>query len=135
MDDQNVTGDAPKYAIGQLWAYRSRPGEPDSTVLINYVEHNDRLGDIYHIGVLGVKVRSPRSESGMISELSHFPVSRETLDKSVTTLVGNRRPDHAYVEGYREWKQAFDDGKAGVFGISVAEIVDIMEQALNQEPV
>ena len=133
MDDQNVAGEAPKYAVGQLWAYRTRPSEPDSTVLINYVEHNQILGDIYHIGVLGVSLPSPGPENNPITELPHFPVSRATLDKSVTALVENRRPDPTYIEGYREWKQAFDDGKAGIFDISVAEIVDIIEQAISQQ--
>jgi hypothetical protein len=42
-------------------------------------------------------------------------------------------PNPAYLAGYEEWKRAFDEGRADIFTISVAEIVDVVEAALNKQ--
>ena len=47
---------ASDYSEGQVWSYKTRAGEESSTVLINKVEQNDKLGKIYHISLDGVKV-------------------------------------------------------------------------------
>jgi hypothetical protein len=36
-----------------------------------------------------------------------------------------------FLEGYMQWRDAFDRGKAGVFQISVAEAIDRLENSLN----
>lgn len=123
---------AADYAEGQVWAYRTRAGEERSTLLINRVETDARHGKIFHISVSGVRVRNPRVAGGISTELPHFPVSEETLRKSVTRLVGKRAPNPDYLEGYKAWKAAFDAGKAGVFTTSVAEIVGFVEEAINK---
>ncbi|MDQ8035254.1 MAG: hypothetical protein REJ50_24890 [Bordetella sp.] len=120
------------YAVGQLWQYHARPGESASRVLINLIETAPLLGNIFHISVLDVAVRNPRSASGLTDELPHFPVSEETLQKSLTQLDGTREPLADHREGYRVWREAFDKQEAGVFTLSVAEIVDLIERAANQ---
>jgi hypothetical protein len=37
-----------------------------------------------------------------------------------------------YAEGYQMWKSAFDEGQAGVFTISLAEIINFVEDSINQ---
>jgi len=37
-----------------------------------------------------------------------------------------------YEEGYTMWKEAFDAGSAGVYTITIAEAIDVMEATLNQ---
>ncbi|MFJ1299234.1 hypothetical protein ACILG0_04655 [Pseudomonadota bacterium AL_CKDN230030165-1A_HGKHYDSX7] len=123
---------AGSYEAGQLWQYRTRPGEDASRVLINLIEPHDKLGKMIHISVLDVTLKNPHAPGGVTHELPHFPVSEETLQKSLTTLVGQREILADYREGYEVWKEAFDAGKAGIFTISVAEIVDVVETAANQ---
>lgn len=123
---------AEPYEAGQLWHYHTRPGEEASRVLINLIEPHDKLGKMIHISVLDVNLKNPRTASGVTHELPHFPVSEETLQKSLTTLAGRREILPDYREGYEVWKEAFDAGKAGIFTISVAEIVDVVERAANQ---
>jgi hypothetical protein len=119
---------------GQVWSYKARLGEETSTILINKVEGDPRLGPIFHVSISGVRVKNPNAPSGMTSELSHFPVSKETLEKSCVKPVGKSGPNPEYKEGYAEWKAAFDQGRAGVFSISIAEIIDGIESAINQAP-
>jgi hypothetical protein len=123
---------AQDFKEGQVWSYRTRPEEPGSTLLINRVESDAKLGSIFHISVSGVKVKNRRAPSGLTNDLPHFPVSRKTLEDSVVKLVGTSAPNPAYREGYATWKQAFEAGNAGIFTISVAEIVGIVEKTVNQ---
>ncbi|MDF3822889.1 hypothetical protein P3G55_23530 [Leptospira sp. 96542] len=120
------------FSEGQIWSYKTRIGEENSKILINKIEFDPRLGPIFHISITGVKVKSPRSPSGIATELSHAPVSKKTLDDSVTKLVSTSKPDLRYREGYKEWKSAFDNGDAGVFTISIQEIVGFIETTINQ---
>ena len=116
----------------QVWSYKTRAGEEGSTILINKVENDPKLGQIFHISVAGVRVKNRGAPSGVSTELPHFPVSKQTLEASCTKLVGRSAPNPGYTEGYKQWKRAFDQGKAGVFTISVAEIIQFVEDTVNK---
>jgi hypothetical protein len=124
---------AAEYSESQVWSYKTRPGEEKSTVLINKVESHEKLGKIFHISVDGVKVKNPHIAGGISTELPHFPVSEETLNKSLTKLNGKRSVNPDYLEGYKTWKAAFDAGEAGIFTISVSEIVGFVEETINKQ--
>jgi hypothetical protein len=124
---------AADYSEGQVWAYRTRAGEDNSTVLINKIEADEKLGRIFHISVDGVRVRNSRAPGGVSTDLPHFPVSEETLKKSVTKLRGKKAPNPKYADGYKAWKAEFDAGRAGIFTTSVAEIVSFVEEAINKQ--
>ena len=118
------------YAEGQEWAYKTRDGEERSTVIINKVESHQKLGSIFHISVVGVRAVNPHTVGGVQTELPHFPVSLTTLEQSLTKLIRQRRSNPAYIDGYKEWKSAFDQGQAGIFTITIAEIVNLVESAM-----
>lgn len=119
------------FAEQQVWSYQTRKGEERSTVLINKVENDPKLGQIFHISIANVRVKNPREPSGISNELPHFPVSKQTLETSCTKLAGESAPNPEYLDGYNEWKRAFDQGRAGVFTGTVAAIIQIVEDALN----
>ena len=120
------------FSEGQVWSYKTRPGEESSTLLINKIEADPALGPIYHISLFKVRVKNAHAPSGFSSDLPHFPVSKETLEKSCVKRVGYSKPNPEYLEGYAQWKQAFEQGRAGIFTISVAEIVGVVEQTLSK---
>ena len=124
---------ASDYQAGELWSYKTRPGDDESLVLIDRVETVPKLGTIYHISVLRVHLPNPKDESRRLVDLPHFPVSKQTLDLSVIELVGKRAPLDAYLPGYAEWKRAFDAGEAGVFTIAVSDIVGMIETAIARK--
>jgi hypothetical protein len=126
------TAAAEPYDAGQVWRYQTRPGEENSRVLINKIEAHDKLGRIFHISVLAVQVKNPRIAGGISTELPHFPVSEQTLKDSLLEQEGSQAPNPDYLEGYDIWKAAFDKGEAGVFTITVADIVGVVEQSINQ---
>ena len=123
---------AADFTEGQVWSYKARAGEEGSTLLINKIESHPKLGPIFHISISGVRVKNPRAPTGVTTNLPHFPVSKKTLDESVTKLVAKSKVNPDYLEGYGQWKSAFDNGDAGIFTISVQEIVGVVETAVNQ---
>lgn len=123
---------AQRYFEGQVWEYSTRPSERGSTLLINKVESDPKLGLIFHVSVRAVKVKNSRAPSGVSTDLPHFPVSAQTLEASVTRLLRTESPNPECREGYETWRSAFEKGEAGIFTISVAEIVEFVEKAINQ---
>ncbi len=124
---------ATDFSEGQVWVYKTRPDEEKSTLLVNKVESDPKLGKIFHISLNNVKVKNPRFAGGVTTELPHFPVSQTTLEKSIIRLLRKEKPNVEYLEGYKEWKAAFDKGDAGIFTISIAEIVDVVETTVNKQ--
>ena len=132
--DESSADQAPPYAEGQVWEYRTRPGEETSTIQINKIEAHPRLNNIYHISIFGVHVVNYHVPGGRVqTRLPHSPVSEQTLNSSVTRLVDLQTPDPVYLSGYQEWKRVFDEGKAGIFTITIAEIVDFVQHALTPQ--
>ena len=121
-----------KYKVGQIWQYHTRKGEEKSTLTIVAVERHKKLGRIINIHVGGLRVKNPNADNGFSGEIQHLPFSKEAVDKSVTKLVGTAKQLPEYKDGYDEWRSAFDDGRAGVFSITVKESIDVMEKTLNQ---
>jgi hypothetical protein len=121
---------AQSFAEGQVWKYKARPGETGSLLRIAKVDHDATLGDVFHISIVGLKVKGPK---GMVTELPHAPIAKATLEKSVTKLSKSSVSFPDFQPGYAEWKSA----KGGVFSVSVAEIVSLVEQAIfstSQKP-
>lgn len=120
-----------KYKVGQVWKYKTRPAEPNSTFTVLKVEHWPKTGIIVHLRVDDVRI--PIVSQDTISRtVDHMPFSEEAVDSSAVVLIKSLPQVPDYSEGYELWKDAFLAGKAGVFSIGVAESVNYMEQTINQ---
>jgi hypothetical protein len=120
------------FAPGQVWQYRTRVGESDSRLLINKIEVEPDVGEIFHISVRAVRLRDTDSTDRIGVTLPHFPVSRATLEASVTALDGLAAANAAWLQGYATWRVAYEEGTAGVFSIPVAEIVEVVQNAIDK---
>ena len=95
-------------------------------------EPNAKLGTIYHICVGGLKILNPHKDSGTQDNLPHSPVSKKTLDESVTTLAIEHTDDLPDIsKGYSTWKEAFDNGEGGIFTIPVKQIIQYIEDIVT----
>jgi hypothetical protein len=121
-----------KYQVGQIWEYQTRMGEEKSTLTVVGVENHNKLGTIINIYVGGLKIKNRNAVNGLSDKIQHLPFSKEAIDKSVTKLIGTTKKLPDYKDGYDEWKGAFDDGKAGIFSITVKESIEVTEKTLNQ---
>ena len=118
----------PSLMVGQEWRFRARPGDPSPSLVIVRIESHPKLGEIVHISVRGVHLRNSGVPSGFSSEISHMPFARSALEASLVALLKPRVSLPSFDEGYDQWLMA----KGGVFTVSVAEAIDLMETALNQ---
>ena len=121
-----------KYEIGQVWEYETRPGEEESRLYIGEIDEHEELGKIYHIYVENVMIENKRIESGHQTALPHAPVSESALDASVTKFVEKIDVTPDVSNGHKIWKEAFDSGKAGVYNIPVATIIEYLEGIAKQ---
>ncbi len=126
------TVDNPKYKGGQVWAYHTRLHETDSTLTVVKTEMDDTLGSIIHIHIQGLRIGNPHDKLGLTSVATHLPCSEEAIDQSVIEVLKASTLLPEYEEGYQQWREAFDAGNAGIWGIPVAKMVDAMETVLNQ---
>jgi hypothetical protein len=118
-----------KYQVGQVWRYRNRLGEDSSTITIVKVELQHSESVVVHITVSNVKIHS--EELNRDSEISHMPFSEEALETSVVELLDMVVDLPDFEDGYEDWKEAFLNGNAGVFSVSVAKAVDFIEKAMS----
>ncbi|MHC4342423.1 MAG: hypothetical protein ACYSX0_19690 [Planctomycetota bacterium] len=121
-----------EFRPGQVWTYKTRPGEEASRLIVCRVETHAKTGTIIHIHVEGVAFKNPASPEGVGRTIGHMPFAATALRESVKTLESTRESLPDYEEGYNAWKGAFDTGHAGTFTVSVAEGIDFMEQALSR---
>ncbi len=125
-----------KYKPGQKWSYKTRPGEEDSYLIVLKVDKDAKLGNIIHIALRKLKMKNELSRDGSVSEnVNHMPFSQEALDKSGLKLLEEKTDLPDFAEGYQMWREAFDAGRGGVYSITVAEVVNVMETGLNRRTV
>lgn len=121
-----------EFKVGQVWQYDTRKGEEQSLVHIIHIDEEEGYGEIYHIYVDNLAINNPYVDSGVQTELFHAPVGKETLIQSIEKLVSKNSSITNLADGYFSWKDDFKKGEAGVFNISVKEIVQIIEDSLSR---
>lgn len=119
------------FSPGHVWVYDTRPGEEGSRIIVCRVEADPKIGEIVHIHVNGLRLKNKHASGGFSDEIAHMPYAGDALRKTVTKLESTAVALPAFEDGYREWRSAFEDGKAGVWTASVAEAITGMESALN----
>lgn len=122
----------PELKVGQKWSYSARPGEEASYFIIVKIDNDAKLGKIIHISMRGLKIKNPHSPDGFSSDVGHLPFAEEAIRKSGLKLLKEKVDLPEFKDGYRMWREAFDSGRAGVYSITVAEAVGVMETTLNR---
>jgi len=130
--DMTSPSPSPDFAAGQLWRCAGRSADEAPLLLINRVDAHPLGGEIFHVSISGVRVKNPADPSGFTTRLPHVPVIRQTFERSKAEFLRNEVPDPAFLTGYAQWKREFDAGNAGSFGVSVAEVLDFIEQAVSK---
>jgi hypothetical protein len=112
-----VTTDS-KFEPGQVWSYKTRPGEERSTVTILRIEKTPKLGTIIHIRIDGVHFSN--CTGGPAPRLvQHAPFNRAALEASLTAKVGSVSVLPDYSAGYGDWLSHC----GGVYTTSVDQMV------------
>ena len=119
-------------AVGQVWKYRTRPGEEDSRVAIGKIEEIEKFGTVVHVSLTGLKVKTSSTPEGTMSSMAHAPVAQAQVVASVTELTSEPANLEGFEDGYQTWFEAFQKQQAGVFKVELAEMVGQIEKALRR---
>ena len=121
-----------EYQTGQIWQYRTRPGEEQSRLYIAKIETLSNGERVFHIRLDKLKIPNGKLAGQVQTVLPHAPVSEKTLDISVTKLQGSTSNPPDISEGYATWREAYDAGEGGIFTIPVSEIVDLVAKVARE---
>jgi len=118
------------FHAGETWRYQTRPHERDSTLFVWRVETLPDGENVVHIKVEGLRIANPSSSNGETKVAHHLPVSETALSVSVTQRVstGDALP---MPDGYEEWRREWEQGRAGVFSISLSEVIEGLEVVMR----
>lgn len=126
------TAQSEQFAVGDVWTYKTRPGEEASRLIIGKVENIEKIGMVIHIKLLDIKIKNADAPNGLSTEMIHAPITEAALKKSVIKKVAKDGNLDDFNEGYETWLASYQQGDAGAFCIPVSEIVGCMEKAVNQ---
>jgi hypothetical protein len=118
-----------EFKEGQVWMYKTRPGEEDSRLKIGRIDY---LGSamFVHIQIVGLSMKN-RESGEIVRVIKHVAVYAEELADSVLRLDDGPDPNFTRFDTY--------GFQAGLFGWDqycyrrpVAEIVRVFEQRLSR---
>ena len=117
---QPAVNDPPesKFRAGQVWKFKTPPNQSDARLTVLRVERCGKLGTVVHIALTGVSYGNGQTT------IQHLPFAESAVEQSVTALERESDEVPDFAAGYRQWRDAFDAGKGGVFSITVAEAFD-----------
>ena len=115
------------FEVGQEWYYQSRPQEKESTFIITRIDQGGPKVKIVHIYVKGLKMKNKLSTTGFNDHIVHLPCSEEAILASGLKLKNELVPLPNFTEGYLSWLKSFEQNKAGVFKLPLAESIVFLE--------
>ena len=116
------------YAVGQVWEFASDAQTSVPLLRIQEIASFDSGGnssEVFHISVIDVDLAG---DGTFITLVEHLPVSRQTLDASVTRLSDRSAAFPDYRSGMEQWRAA----NGGVFTITMSEIIAILRQSVRR---
>lgn len=120
-----------RYQVGQLWTFADSP-LPDSKVIIGSLDDIPQFGLVVSISVIGVPVDGVAPNSMDIIDIEHAPMAPEFLDECLRDLVGFHPPPRNFETLRNNWLEANAKEGAGIFTISVRELIAIYQDGIRQ---
>lgn len=120
------------FAVGDEWAYQTRPGEPLSTFIVTKIDKTMIDGEeqtIIHIAITELAIEHP--EGGVVTAVPHMPFLQTALFRSALQPFNVIDPiPQEYLTAYQNWKERYESGDASVFDSSIATALDDLEASL-----
>jgi hypothetical protein len=114
------------YKPGQVWSYKTRPGEDSSTITILKVESTPKLGIIVHVRIDSFKLENCSGNKGD-SAMDHAPFAKAAIDKSVVKLLRTEKDIPDFQEGYHDWLSHC----GGVYKTTVADALTATNKTMK----
>jgi hypothetical protein len=88
-------------------------------------------GRIISVSIQNVSLPQLKTGELSIAYIFHAPMSEDSLDRSVDELFGTKAVSDGFSEGYTNWLSSLDSAEAGIFTISVADIIKVYHKGLG----
>jgi hypothetical protein len=95
-----TVANATEFEVGQVWSYKTRSVEKESTIAIVKIDEITEI-KIIHISIDNVKIKNPQAPNGFGKTVSHLPIAEDSLKKSVTKMIGTVTSLPDFEEGYK----------------------------------
>ena len=115
-----------KFQLAQVWKYKTKPNEEQSTLTILRIESLPKQGVIIHIRVDDIRLRNCTGGPEP-NNIAHMPFSRDAIERSVVKLAKEAGAVPEFQDGYDEWRKAC----GGVYTITVAEAIEANQKTFN----
>jgi hypothetical protein len=117
---------------GQVWAYRTRPGEEGSRIIVGAIDRVPKEGRVVHITVTRIRLRTANVPGGYANQISHLAIGESFLLESIREQVDTTGIDPGDFEGgYENWLDAYEAGSLFVQKVPLAEALDRIEASQN----
>lgn len=120
-----------EFVPGQVWQFKTRPGEENALLVVGKIDRAPDVGRIVHIKMVGLSLKNPNVQGGIVNVLTHLPVQEETLLKSVTSQVDTTIALDGFEGGYNNWLDAYDSNRLVVYSRPLTETLRQIEQSVN----
>ncbi|HOW30662.1 MAG TPA: hypothetical protein PLP88_03785 [Bacteroidales bacterium] len=114
-----------KYKVGQVWNYKTRQNEVNSSLTIVSINNDKKEGVIIGVHLSNIKF----SRIGNFDEvnINFLPFSKSALDKSLTTIKEYTEELPDFKTEYDSWKHTDDTSINKCFRSSVIQVLDSIE--------
>lgn len=115
-----------KYIPGQVWHYKTRKGEDESTITVLKVDRLPGTGTVIHVRISGIHLANCAGGPEP-NAIEHSPFTRAALDRSVTRLERTDKEIPDFQIGYDDWLK----NCGGVYTVTIAETIQQDQQAFT----
>lgn len=120
------------FQVGEVWSYHARPGEETSTVTVLKVENSLRLGNIVHVAVDGLRIKSPRAPAGLMTGIGHIALTEEAARQSMVSRLKPIAAVPSFEQGYIHWLDLLNRGRGDVCTNTLISVVERLELAAQR---
>ncbi|MSU34212.1 MAG: hypothetical protein EXS36_03700 [Pedosphaera sp.] len=120
------------FQVGEVWSYHARPGEETSTVTVLKLESSPYLGNVIHVAVNGLRVKSARVPGGLVTGIGHIALSEEATRQSLVSRLQRVDTLPPFEQGYAHWLDLLNRGRGDVCTNTLISVVDGLEHATQR---
>jgi hypothetical protein len=121
-----------RYGAGQVWTYKTRTGEGNSTITILRVDTVTKDGvstNVVHVSI--DKVNLTAGSGKYVQTIPFMSFEEKALEGSLVKLTNTISDLPDFQSGYDQWARQFRAGNESYFTVSPAKALDELQKSLD----
>src|SRR5688572_27533272 len=92
---------------GECWSYDTRHGEEDSFIVIRRIETVPQFGEVVHVSIYALKVKSALSPTGITPSILLQPFSAAPLRSSLKQRINREIPPDQWEFAFQSLREKY----------------------------